>query len=115
MTTNLHAHVNTASADCDGPHYSDYVVSLTDEEVAEHENAGGINDFHDLHFKSRVLDHIVSTHAEGGVLKVDPSGLDWHEPQDEGYRAACVTWCEDEGCDPNARGQRDVYAEQMGY
>lgn len=116
MTTNLHAHVSTASADCDGPFYRDYVTALNDDERAMHDKAQGVNDFHDLVFKERVLGNHVSFHSEGGVtVKVDSDGFHMHEQTDEGYRSAEVRWCEDEDCDPNAASQRDVYAEMMGY
>jgi hypothetical protein len=116
MTTTLHAHVATASADCDGPLYRDYVTSLNDSERAMHEAAQGVNDFHDLEFKSRVLSNHVSFHSEGGVsVNVSEHGFTMSESTDEGYRSAEVRWCEDEDCDPHAASQRDVFAEQMGY
>jgi hypothetical protein len=114
MTSNLHAHVDTSSRDCDGPQYNSWVTSLNDDEIAEHEKAQGINDFHDLHFKARVLSHHVSFHAEGEVHYY-PEGFTVSEPHDEGYHNVEVRWCEDEDCDPNARSHRDVYAEMMGY
>lgn len=116
MTTSLHAHVSTASADCDGPMYREWVESLNDDEVAMHEKAQGVNDFHDLTFKERVLGNHVSFHSEFGVtVKVDAEGFTMSEQTDEGYRSAEVRWCEDEDCDPRAYSQRDVYAEMMGY
>jgi hypothetical protein len=119
MTTTLHAHIDTASADCDGPMYREYVVTLNDDEIAQHEAAeanGGVNDFHDLEFKARVLSSQVSFHSEFGVtVKLDSDGFEMHEQTDEGYRSSRVVWCEDETCDPEAYGQRDVYAEMMGY
>lgn len=116
MTSHLHAHVSTASADCDGPMYRDYVTELNDDEIAEHEKAQGVNDFHDLHFKERVMGNHVSFHSEFGVtVKVDAEGFTMHEQTDEGYRSAEVRWCEDESCDPRAYSQRDVFAEMMGY
>lgn len=116
MTTNLHAHVSTASRDCDGPLYDEWVTSLNDDEIAEHDQAQGVNDFHDLHFKERVLGNHVSFHTEFGVtVKVTAEGFSMHEQTDEGYRSAEVYWCEDEDCDPNAYSHRDIYAEMMGY
>lgn len=116
MTISLHAHVSTASSDCDGPFYRDYVTTLNADEIAEHERAQGINDFHDLHFKERVLGNHVSFHPFFNVkVEVDVHGFVMHEQTDEGYRSAEVRWCEDEDCDPNASSQRDVYAEMMGY
>lgn len=108
----LHAHVSTASSDCDGPFYREYVESLNDDERAE---AGKpFNDFHDLHFKERVMGNIVSFHAIDGIMSVNPDGFTWREPTEEGYRSADVRWCTDD-CDESAAWQRDVFAEQMGY
>jgi hypothetical protein len=116
MTTTLHAHVSTASADCDGPMYRDYVTSLNDVELLMHEKANGVNDFHDLEFKSRVLSNHVSFHSEFGVqASITEGGFTMHEQTDEGYRSAEVYWCEDAECDPNSYSQRDVFAEQMNY
>jgi hypothetical protein len=114
MTTTLHAHVDTAAADCDGPMYRTYVESLNDSERAMHDAANGVNDFHDLVFKERVLGNHVSFHGRVTV-EVHPHGFNSHEITDEGYRSADVRWCEDESCDPHAASQRDVFAEQMGY
>lgn len=116
MTTNLHAHVSTAASDCDGPLYRDYITELNDDERAMHEQANGVNDFHDLTFKERVLGNHVSFHPENEVwVKVTEDGFTTSERTDEGYQSAEVRWCEDESCDPNAASQRDVFAEQMGY
>lgn len=116
MTTTLHAHVSTASADCDGPFYRDYVSSLSPDEIAEHERANGVNDFHDLHFKERILGNHVSFSPLMVVdVRITPEGFTTREDTEEGYRYAEVRWCEDESCDPNAASQRDVYAEMMGY
>ena len=115
---NLHAHINTASADCDGPMYREYVGRPNDDEIAMHEAAeanGGWNDFSDLAFKARMLENQVSFHSEFGVtVKVNEHGFDMHEQTDEGYRSADVRWCEDEDCE-DAYSQRDVFAEMMGY
>lgn len=114
MTTHLHAHVASESRDCDGGHGYDYIVALSKKERKEHKKADGVNDFHDLHFKERVLGGIVSFHAEAEV-HVYAEGFRYSEPTEEGYRAVEVTWCEDEDCDPNASSQYDQYAEMMGY
>lgn len=111
--TNLHAHVSTASSDCDGPMYHEYVSTLNDAERAMHEKAQGVNDFHDLEFKARILSNHVSFHSNTRV-EVDERGFTTHEQTDEGYRSAEVRWCEDD-CNTDARSQRDVFAEQMGY
>lgn len=115
MTTNLHAHVDSVAVDCDGPLYQSYITRLNDDEIAEHVKAAGVNDFHDLHFKARVLTQHVSFHNEfGSTVEVSSHGFTVSEPTDEGHRAVDVRWCEDE-CDLNERSQRDVYAEMMGY
>jgi hypothetical protein len=118
MTTTLHAHVSTASRDCDGPMYREWVEAMNDDEIAEHEAAEvrGYNDFSDLHFKGRVLSGRVSFHSERGCqVEITDRGFEVSEPTDEGYSSSEVLWCEDEDCDPNAASQRDVFAEQMGY
>lgn len=116
MTSHLHAHVDTASADCDGPMYREYVVTLNDEEIAMHEAANGVNDFHEYAFKARVLDSQVSwSPMEDAEAHFTSDGFTYHEPTDEGYRRSEVRWCEEEGCDPEAYSQRDVYAEMMNY
>lgn len=114
MNSNLHAHVSTNSRDCDGPTYDSHVVLLNDEEKAEHIKADGVNDFHDLHFKERVLGDIVSFHAQATV-RVTPLGFTYDEPTEEGFTYSEVTWCEDASCNRPATSHRDVYAEQMGY
>jgi hypothetical protein len=116
MTTTLHAHVSTAAADCDGPMYRTYVESLNDSERAMHDAANGVNDFHDIVFKERVLGNHVSFCPDGSVrVNVRKEGFNMSEATEEGYRSADVRWCEDADCDPNAASQRDVFAEQMGY
>ena len=114
---NLHAHVDTASVDCDGPMYREYVVTPNDAEIAEHEEAQGINDFSDIHFMNRVFTSECSPYAVayGMTVKVDEHGFTWNEATDEGHRSGEVRWCRDEDCDPRAQSQRDVYAEMMGY
>jgi len=116
MTTSLHAHIATSSSDCDGGHGYDYIVCLNDEEIAEHARQDGVNDFHDLHFKERVLGGQVSFSPLVKVqVEITESGFTTHEVTDEGYRAAEVYWCEDEACDPNSASQYDQFAEMMGY
>lgn len=109
----LHAHIDRATADCDGPMYDSYIVWLNDAEKAEHAEKDGVNDFYDLHFKERVLGNVVSFHAEGASVKVEPDGFIWHRPTEEGYERTEVEWCED-SCE-DIYVHRDVYAEQMGY
>lgn len=119
MSNHTHAHVSVSSRDCDGGHGYDYVIALSDEERAEHENANGINDFHEIHFRSRVIAMMVNSYAiqEGftGTLTVTAHGADWHEPTEEGFTSTEVRWCEDEDCDTGRTGQYDEFAEAMGY
>lgn len=111
----LHAHIDTASTDCDGPLYRDYVEFLTDEEKAASVAANGINDFTDIRFRERILNSQVNVYCcEAGTLLVDGDGFRWTEQTDEGYRSSTVRWCEDPTCTPSY-AQRDVYAEMMGY
>jgi len=107
MTTTLHAHVSTASSDCDGPMYREYVSIMNGDERK--------SDFPDLEFKARILSNHVSFHSEAGVqARIFDGGFETQEQTDEGYRSADVRWCEDE-CDEAEAWQRDVFAEQMGY
>lgn len=112
---NLHAHVETASVDCDGPLYRDHVEIYNEDELRERAEAQGINDFSEIHFRERVLLSCISVYScEQGRLTVGDHGFDWHETTEEGHRSATVRWCWDD-CDTDAAGQRDVYAEAMGY
>ena len=116
MATSLHAHVARESLDCDGRHGLNYIITLNDEERAEHAAANGINDFHDLNFKNRVLGGVVSFHPdEEAEVRVIAQGFDYMEVTEEGFTRAEVTWCEDESCDPDEGGQYDQYAELSGY
>lgn len=101
----LHAHVTTESADCDGRYSSGRVEEMTLLERCDQ--------FGELAFKDRVMSSVVTMHGHG-ELKVTPYRLEWHEQTDEGYRAADVEWCSDEGC-PNRSWQRDHSAEAAGY
>jgi len=101
----LHAHVSTSSRDCDGDYSGGHVDEMTLEERCDQ--------FHDLHFKERVMGNVVSLHGEG-TLEVSPSGLHWREQTEEGYRAADVEWCERE-CEAERPWQRDHRAEAAGY
>lgn len=116
MTISLHAHVSTAAADCDGPIYRDWVEPMNDDEIAEHVEADGVNDFSDIHFMNRVFTSRCGPYAVHQMrVTVDEGGFEWNESTEEGYRSGEVRWCQDEDCDPNASSQRDVFAEQMGY
>jgi hypothetical protein len=115
--TNLHAHVDTYSRDCDGGHGNDYIMAFSDAEIAEREAAQGINDFSDIHFMQRVMMNVASPYAVeyGMTVKVDSEGIEVTEATDEGSRSANVRWCRDEHCDPNFHQVSDQYAEMMGY
>jgi hypothetical protein len=109
-TTTLHAHIETLSVDCDGPLYRNYCFTLTDDEKADQ--------FGDLVFRDRVLGAMVTWWpAEGAecTVRITRDGFTTDEPTEEGSRGSQVRWCEDAGCDTNQAGQRDVFAEQMGY
>jgi hypothetical protein len=106
----LHAHVDTYAADCDGPISRSYVETANDDERT--------SEFGDLEFRERVLGSRISwSPAEGATVTVQitADGFETNEPTEEGYRAASVRWCEDSSCDTGARSQRDVYAERAGY
>lgn len=113
MNTNLHAHVSTASADCDGPTYRDYVEVFNDAERAESQQE--VNDFSDIHFMQRVMMNVCSPYAVHQMrITVDETGIEYSEQTEEGYRSGEVRWCRDD-CDTGEAHYRDVYAEQMGY
>ena len=112
MTT-LHAHVETASADCDGPLYRSHVEQMNSDEIAESKKV--YNDFSDIHFMNRVFTNHCGPYAVHQLtIKVDDDGFEWNEQTEEGYRSGQVRWCRDD-CDLNEAWQRDVFAEQMGY
>lgn len=118
MTTNLHAHVATSSRDCDGGHGREYVYSLNQDEIAEHNAADGVNDFHDLHFKARVLGNIVSFNFSEGFdaeVHMTEHGFDYREPTEEGFTSTEVRWCVDEDCEEPKNSVYDEYAQAMGY
>ncbi len=118
MTTNLHAHLTTSSRDCDGGHGNEWIERLNEAELAEHVAADGVNDFHDLHFKARILSNAVSFNFSEGFdaeVHITDSGFDYREPTEEGYRAVEVRWCEDEDCVEPRNCVYDEYAQMMGY
>ena len=101
-----HAHVDTRSADCDGTYDKGYTdVPSTLERCSQ---------FGELEFKERVMNSVVSLHAEQGELVVTPQGLTWSQTTDEGYIYTTVRWCEEKNCDRSSY-QRDYRAEAMGY
>lgn len=114
--SNRHAHINTHSVDCDGPRSSHYVETMIDSEIAE---SGQVyNDFSEIHFRERVLGNIVdtTTYRDGqtGRAEFTEHGFSFWRDTDEGGNRAEVIWCEDD-CDLGMRGQRDYFAEAMGY
>lgn len=111
-----HAHVSSASADCDGPMYRDYTVFVDDEAKAKSAACDGVNDFWEIEFRNSILTSQVSVYAveHGLTMKATEAGFCWHETTDEGYRSGDVRWCDDEDCG-ESYSQRDVYAEMMGY
>lgn len=114
MSTSLHAHVETYIRDCDGSYYSEYVMPLSAEEVDAHVKADGVNDFHDIYFKERILSSVVALHTHAKI-EITPEGFTYGQPTEEGFRNTEVVWCEDESCDPRASEYRDFAAEAMGY
>lgn len=114
--TTAHAHISTASADCDGPMYRDYTVFVSDEAKAKSAACDGINDFWEIEFRNSILTSQVSVYAVSHGLRMTATeaGFEWQEDTDEGYRRGEVVWCDDEGCG-ESYAQRDVYAEMMGY
>lgn len=116
MTSHLHAHISTTATDCDGRMDYDYVVSLNEAEIAEHEKAAGVNDFHDLHFKARVLGNLATFCPDyQQTIIIEEDGIETQESTEEGHRHSQAQWCEDPDCDPNQQSQRDHAAEAMGY
>ena len=111
-----HAHIATASADCDGPMHRDYTVFVSDEAKAKSAACDGINDFWEIEFRRDILNSQISLYAidHGLRMTATEAGFEWKEETDEGYRGGEVTWCDDESCHPSY-SQRDVYAEMMGY
>lgn len=108
----LHAHVETASRDCDGLYTGDYVL-----EPRGHDRDG----LADVRFHERIVTSIASTYAtEGGTLEVE--ALDggavrysWREQTEEGFREAIATTCTREDCARDSSSFRDHTAEAAGY
>ena len=111
-----HAHIDRASADCDGPFYQSYTVFVDDEAKAKSAACNGVNDFWEIDFRNDILTSQVSVYAVSHGLRMTATddGFAWHEDTDEGYRRGEVRWCDDESCG-ESYSQRDVYAEMMGY
>lgn len=102
--SNLHAHVESESRDCDGMYSQGHVAAMTTLEMNE--------EFPDLVFKDRVITGIISVSGYGS-LNVTPHGVFWDESTEEGYRRVDVTWCNDT-C-TGSSWQRDHTAEAAGY
>lgn len=111
-----HAHIATASADCDGPMYRDYTVFVSDEMKAKSAAANGVNDFWEIDFRNSILTSQVSLYAvaHGLHMTATEAGFEWYEDTEEGYRSGEVRWCDDANCG-ESYSQRDIYAELMGY
>ena len=114
MTTTLHAHVESSSADCDGTYSRDWTVFFNEDEKKESADADGVNDFSDIHFMERVMMSVASPYAARQMtVKVDDDGIEVSEATEEGYRNAEVRWCH-EDCE-DSHSFRDHRAESMGY
>lgn len=100
----LHAHVETASADCDGPMHRSYTVFQA-------EGGEDTMDFMNNTFAGQVSPYAVSI---GMKVTITEDGFEWNESTEEGYRSGEVRWCHEPDCEPRS-SQRDVYAEMMGY
>jgi hypothetical protein len=113
--THLHAHMDSRSRDCDGPLDRNWVATMPDAED------GASDDDREFAFRRQVLASVVNIQPlHTGTLTVTSfedgtSRLSWHEETDEGFHAVEATFCTDETCDLGASGQRDYYAEAMGY
>lgn len=114
MENIIHAHVETYSADCDGPLSSGYLMVPTDEELDA--------PFADIDFHNRVVASVVNTYSldSQGTLTVTrladgDTRLAWHEPTEEGFRRTEATICTDP-CDLGEQSwRRDHQAEAAGY
>lgn len=117
--TEIHAHIDTYSTDCDGGYSRSHVMTLND---AERKMAGQpINDFHEIDFTNRVVGTVVNAYSlmQEGRLTVRNYNdgrvrLNWSEATEEGARHVEATICHDE-CDTEEHSQRDHRAEAMGY
>ena len=108
-TENLHAHFETTMTDCDGRMDRDYVYTPNEGED-------------DYDFKSRVLMSLVSWSNENRVVfkSGETDGYAWETIEvsythDEGKFYGEATICQDATCDLGEQGQRDHFAEAMGY
>ena len=109
----LHAHFEKASRDCDGLYTQDYVITMTDEEIA--------SEFGDIEFTDRVVASVVNAYSLDStgtlsVVRLDDGDvrMSWREPTEEGYTSTEVTLCKDD-CDTGEHSYRDHTAESEGY
>jgi hypothetical protein len=118
--TEIHAHIETYSSDCDGTYTRTHVMTLND---SERRMAGQpINDFHEIDFTNRVVGSVVNAYSlmqEGGLTVRNYNDgrvrLYWSEATEEGGIAKEATICRDD-CDLTEDATyRDHRAESMGY
>lgn len=117
--SNLHAHFESYSTDCDGAISRDWIVTMNEEELAGQDQD---NWFGEIEFHDRVVSAVVNTYSSfrGGRLEVtldDEYGLptlEWSEATEEGGRHTSATLCKDD-CNTTYHGYRDHRAEEMGY
>jgi hypothetical protein len=110
---NIHAHVESESADCDGRYSRTYTYT---PEVWISEESD---------FIAWVLTMTVDTSAEGGRLEITQDTLghdgqelpmfEWSQPTEEGFIAKAVRFCTEPGCADAPATQRDHSAEAAGY
>jgi hypothetical protein len=115
----IHAHIETASRDCDGLYTSGHMMTLNDSERAEAQQ--DVNDFSAIRFTDRVVASVVNAYSlmSEGTLKVTRLAdgdvrLSWSEPTEEGYRSVEATICTDP-CEDSEPWARDHTAEAEGY
>lgn len=110
----IHAHVETASQDCDGRYTGGHLMVPTFEEQS--------SEFGDIEFHHRVVSQAVNTYSlmDSGTLTVNKMEdgdvrLSWSEATEEGFRQTEITICTDD-CDlGDSPWQRDHSAEAAGY
>lgn len=106
-TSTLHFHVETSSTDCDGRLDRDYITTINEGED-------------EYGFKARVLSSLVSWSYENRVVFNDEDSeggteIEVSYQHDEGRFYGEARLCRNEDCDHSKAGQRDHYAEAMGY
>lgn len=101
----IHAHMDSASQDCDGKYESTAVCYPT---ISQRCSAYG-----DLEFKQDLVTNTMSVYGVG-TLHVTPDGVIWSEKTEEGYRYVGIEWCE-KNCAKQPPVHRDFSAEKAGY